>query len=233
MKTPLISDARIYDGDGDALAGQMIEQGHRLIVVPDTSLDDRGPDRTERIRIMWGQRLIDDLMAGHYRALVCAVNAQDNSRGIIAQIAEKLPTSQWRADVITDFARHFVQPHNVTVVKFDMDRVEVLGLLRPSEHPHLTPGDLAAGFRIISAMLRGRPDRLPVASVCFLGARANRLLDARGQECTFELVLRTMYDAGYRGDVYPAPWMWDSTPRAVFPRYPFPDSFKQMCGGGF
>ena len=72
-----------------------------------------------------------------------------------------------------------------------------------------------------------------MASVCFLGARANKLIDPRGQEPSFETVLRTMYDGGYRGDVYPAPWMWDSAPAGVFPRYPFPDSFKQMCDGGF
>ena len=233
MTTARANDYHIYEGDGDDLAEQMVEEGNRLVLLPDTSLDERGPDSTERIRIMWGQRLIDDLVTGHYRALVCAVNAEDNSHGIIAQIAEKLPTSQWRERMITEFARHFVQPHNVTVVKFDLDRVKVLGLLRPSQHEHLTPDDLAHGFRIVSAMLRGRPDRLPVASVCFLGARANRLLDAKGHEPSFETVLRTMYESGYRGDVYPAPWMWDASPRAVFPRYPFPDTFKHMCDGGY
>jgi hypothetical protein len=42
-----------------------------------------------------------------------------------------------------------------------------------------------------------------------------------------------MYESGYRGDVYPAPWMWESAPTAVFPRYPFPDSLKRVCEGGF
>src|SRR5436190_1693725 len=83
--------------------------------------------------------------------------------------AEKLPTSQWNEGSITDYAGHFVQPHHVTVVKYDMDRVKVLSLLRPAQHQHLTPEDLAEGFRRISAMLHARPDRLPVASVCFLG----------------------------------------------------------------
>src|SRR5262249_19125328 len=135
--------------------------------------------------------------------------------------------------MITEFARHFVQPTTARVVKFDMDRVKVFGILRPSEHDHLTMQDLSAGFRMVSSMLAGRQVRLPVASVCFLGARANKLLSSHGQEPSFESVLRVMFDAGFRGDVYPAPWMWESAPAGVFPRYPFPDSFKQMCEGGF
>ena len=82
-------------------------------------------------------------------------------------------------------------------------------------------------------MLECRPDRYPVASVCFLGARANKLVDGHGEEPSFETVLQVMYNAGYRGDVYPSPWMWDTAPTAVFPRYPFPPSFKQVCEGGF
>jgi hypothetical protein len=42
-----------------------------------------------------------------------------------------------------------------------------------------------------------------------------------------------MYSAGFRGDVYPSPWMWESAPVGVFPRYPFPEVLKQMCEGGF
>ena len=232
MSSTRLSASHIYEGPGDDLAEQL-DTGNRIILLPDALIAQRDPDPLERIRIMWGQRLIDDLICGRYRALVCAVNAKDNSHGIINMLAERLPTSQWREQMITDFARHFVQPHTATVVKFDMDRVKVLGLLRPSEHEHLTLDDLSAGFRIIAAMLRGRPDRLPVASVCFLGARANQLMDSRGHEPSFECVLRHMYESGYRGDVYPAPWMWESAPRGVFPRYPFPDSFKQMCDGGF
>jgi hypothetical protein len=201
--------------------------------VPDHPPVERTPDGAEHIRIMWGQRLIDDLVAGRYRALICAVNSKDNSHGIISQLAQCLPTSQWHEPMITEFAKHFVQPTTVRIVKFDMDRVKVLGVLRPSEHENLTMQDLAGGFRMISAMLGGRPDRLPVASVCFLGARANKLLDGHGREPSFETVLRVMFDSGFRGDVYPSPWMWESAPAGVFPRYPFPNSFKQMCDGGF
>jgi hypothetical protein len=227
-----VSDSHIYEGSGDDLAGQM-DMANGLTLLPDAVPTEKDPDSTERIRILWGQRLIDDLMCGRYRGLVCAVNAKDNSHGIISLLAEKLPTSQWRESMITEYARHFVQPHNVTVVKFDMDRVKVLGLLRPAERDNMTLRDLAAGFRIVSAMLQQRPDRLPVASVSFLGARANRLLDGQGREPSFENVLCTMYESGFRGDVYPAPWMWDAAPKGVFPRYPFPDSFRHMCDGGF
>jgi len=129
--------------------------------------------------------------------------------------------------------RNRTAPHAVTVVKYDMDRVMVLGLLRPSEDEHLTLDHLTSGFRMISAMLSARPDRLPVASVSFLGARANKLIDSQGSEPRFESILRAMYDAGYRGDVYPSLVMWASSPAGVFPRYPFPDSFKQMREGGY
>jgi hypothetical protein len=226
------SDAcHIYDGTGDDLAAELEFDG-RVVLLPDVPIAQREPDAIERVRIMWGQQLIDDLIMGRYRALVCAVNAVDNTHGIISHLAERLPTSQWREPMITEYARHFVQPHAVTVVKYDMDRVKVLALLRPREHAHLTLDDLSAGFRMVNAMLYGRPDRLPVASVSFLGARANRLVDSHGQEPSLEAVLRVMYRSGFRGDVYPAPAMWRAG-RQVFPRYPFPESFKQMCDGGF
>jgi hypothetical protein len=231
LETRLV-DCHIYEGSGDDLAGQM-DTGTHITLLPDVQLSQREPDATERIRIMWGQRLIDDLIAGRYRALICAVNAVDNSHGIINSLAQQLPTSQWNEKSITEYAKHFVQPNSVTVVKFDMDRVRVLGLLRPSQHEHLTLADLSCGFRKISAMLRDRPDRLPVASVSFLSARANKLIGPSGHEPSFECVLEAMYNAGYRGDVYAAPWMWESAQACVFPRYPFPDSFKHMCEGGF
>jgi len=231
MDTRLTS-SHIYEGSGDALA-EHLDVGNRIILLPDAPLLQREPDTVERIRIMWGQRLIDDLISGRYRALICAVNARDNSHGIINLLAQRLPTSQWNEQMITEHAKHFVQPNSVTVVKYDMDRVKVLALLRPAEHEYLSPKDISGGFRLITSMLHGRPDRCPCASVCFLGARANKLIDANGEEPSFENVLDLMYGAGYRGDVYPAPWMWESAPAGVFPRYHFPDSFKHMCDGGF
>ena len=225
-----LSNCQIYEGVGDALMGQNDEAG--ITLLPDAPAGQRDPDPVQRIRILWGQRLIDDLVAGRYRTLVCAVNARDNSNGFINLLAKRLPTSQWQEPMITEHARHLAQPNRVTVVKYDMDRVEVLALLRPRDREHMTPDDLSAGFRIVSAMLEGRTERLPVASVCFLGARANRLLDHRGHEPSFETVLHHMYKAGYRGDVYPAPRMWESA-TGVFPRYPFPETVTQRCEGGF
>jgi hypothetical protein len=226
-----LGESHIYDGGGDDLM-ERLEPADRIILLPDSVTSQRDPDPVQRIRIMWGQRLIDDLIAGRYRTLVCAVNAHDNSHGFINLLAERLPTSQWREETITAHAAHFVQPRNTTVVKYDMDRVEVLAMLRPKDHNQLTLQDLATGFRIVSAMLRSKPERFPSASVCFLGARANKLVDGKVQEPSLEAVLSTMYEAGYRGDVYPAPWMWESTP-CVFARYPFPDNIKEMREGGF
>src|SRR5215813_4322696 len=154
--TGRMSESHIYDGSGDDIAGQ-VDTGDRIILLPDSPIAQRDADTTEKIRILWGQRLIDDLIAGRYRTLVCAVNAKDNSHGIISLLADRLPTSQWHEPSITEYAKHFVQPHSVTVVKYDLDRVEVLAILRPGEHESLTPQDLSAGFRIVSAMLRSRP----------------------------------------------------------------------------
>lgn len=223
----------IYEGAGDDLMGQEADVSARIVLLPDAPTVQRDADPVERIRIMWGQRLIDDVLSGRYRSLVCAVNAHDNSHGFIKYIADRLPTSQWREQSITEYAKHFVQPHRVTVVKYDMDLVEVLALLRPARHEALTMDDLAQGFRMVAPMLHCRSDRMPTASVCFLGARANRLVDAHGEEPSFESVLKVMYEAGFRGDVYPVPWMWETAPTPMFPRYPFPDTLKLLCEGGY
>ena len=231
MQTTQAARMRIYDGDGDALmVDHQLES--RLVMVPDAD-PARPPSEEPHIRLMWGQHMVEDVIAGRYRSLVCAVNAEDNSRGIISQLAHLLGTSQWDARTITDYAKRFGPRDRVTVLKYDMDAVEVLALLRPASRGHLTLDDLSDGFQVISEMVRRRTDRLPVASVSFLGARQNALQDRKGQEPSFETVLRTMHDAGFSGDVYPAPRMWQAAPTAVFGRYPFPASLDRMRSGGF
>ena len=81
-------------------------------------------------------------------------------------------------------------------------------------------------------MTRTKPGRLPSASVSFLEARANVLVDQYGQTPSFEAVLRTMHESGYTGDVYPSPSMWRAGPTGVFARYPFPASLDLRRGGG-
>ena len=83
----------------------------------------------------------------------------------------------------------------------------------------------------VSKMLNERRERLPVAAVSFLNARANRLQDTSGREPSFESVLKTMYHAGFRGDVYPAPAMWNVGQIGVFPNYPFPEGLDRMRQG--
>jgi len=183
---------------------------------------------------MWGQHLLEDLVAGRYRTLVCAVNADDNSRGIIAQLAALLPTSQWDEASITAYARQFAQAgERVKVLKYDMDMVEVLAVLRPAHSHNLTVAQLGEAFGIVSEMIHRRSGRHPAASVSFLGARANLLVDGKGSEPTFETVLRAMYDRGYTGDVYPSPAMWHFGKIGLFPRYPFSPALDRMRDGGF
>ena len=229
-QTPIAD--RIYEAGADqAVVDMNVPQ--KLLILPDASPSSK-PETTPRIRIPWGQHLLDDLLAGRYHSVVCAVNPDDNSHGIIGQLATLLPTSQWTPKTITDYAKQFAENDKVSVLKYDMDAVEVLALLRPASHEHLTLDDLSEGFGVVTEMIRRRTSRLPTASVSFLGARSNRLVDAEsGHEPSFEAVLRAMYEAGYTGDVYPAPWMWESYPTALYARYPFPQSLEAIQRGGF
>jgi hypothetical protein len=225
---------RLYDGDADSLMTS--DHPDRVTLLPGSS---GGFAASERLRIMWGQDMLRDLLDGRYRTVVCGVNDQDNAHGIIAQLVNLVHASQWTERTVTGYARVFQQSvdvHAATdqepyVLKYDLDAVLILALLRPRGRMHFTVDDLSRGFSTVSKMLRGRADRLPVASVSFLGARSNSLVDSRGQEPSFETVLRTMYHAGYRGDVYPAPRMWSKGEVGVFPSYPFPEGLTRMREG--
>jgi hypothetical protein len=192
-----------------------------------------------RIRIMWGQNMLLDAMDGKYRSLVCAVNDHDNTHGIIAQLVNLITASQWSVPSVTSYARmfhesvavHAAHDKEPYVLKYDLDSVLILALLRPRGRDHFTLDDLSKGFRTISKMVQGRPERRPVASVSFLGARSNRLLEPGGHEPSFESVLRAMYEAGFRGDVFPSPAMWQFGHVGVFPSYPFPQSLDRMRDG--
>lgn len=232
MKTE-VNKPRIYDGEGDRLMEEQFDQAiDRILLLPDAR-PSKTPDPTPRQRILWGQHLLEDLLTGRYRSLVCAVNAHDNSHGIIAQLATLLPTSQWDQQSITAVAKQFSNGSDcVKVLKYDMDAVEVLALLRPAGREQMALSDLSLGFKIVSEMIRQKTSRLPSATVSFLGSRSNPLVDSTGKLPSFETVLRIMYEAGYTGDVYPAPAMWASAPTAVYARYPFPPSLESMRHGG-
>jgi hypothetical protein len=225
---------RVYDGDGDLLMrkdrGDLDES---ITLIPD-EMPSRAPQATPRIRIMWGQHLLEDILLGRYRSLVCAVNGRDNSHGIISQLAALLPTSQWDEKSITTYAAHFTQPDGrPKVLKIDMDMVEVLAILRPAGSAHLTMDHLSHALKIVAEMIAHNPRRLPSASVSFLGARANALVNGAGEEPTFETVLRAMHNAGYSGDVYPPPALWRVSDVGLFARYPFASCLDDLRAGGF
>lgn len=232
---PRAPEARLYDQDADGLLSSD-QFPERVSLLP--GLAGKAKPH-ERLRILWGQDLLRDLLDGRYRTVVCGVNDQDNSRGIIAQLVELVATSQWSVKSVTSFARMFheaVAIHAATdrepyVVKIDLDSILILGLLRPRGRDHFTLDDLSRGFKTVNKMLEGRRERTPVASVSFLNARANRLLEDGGREPSFETVVRTMYEAGFRGDVYPAPAMWHFGHVGVFPSYPFPEGLERMREG--
>ena len=64
-----------------------------------------------------------------------------------------------------------------------------------------------------------------------LGSASNRLVDDHGEEPPFEFVLRAMYNAGYRGDVYPSLPMWQKAPTGAYATFPFPESLDRMREG--
>jgi hypothetical protein len=224
---------KIYEGEGDRLmAADQSSNGERVVLVPDIQ-PGKLINISPHIRIMWGQHLLEDLLIGRYHSFVCAVNTDDNSHGIISQLATLLPTGQWSERAITAHALRFsAGTERVKIIKYEMDMVEALAILRPTGAAHLTVAHLGSAFGIIAEMLRHRSSRLPCASVSFLGARANALVDGRGAEPSFETVLRIMFEAGFYGDVYPAPSMWSKSDVRVYPRYPFPPSLDQMREGG-
>ncbi len=226
---------RLYDGDADGLVSA--DQADKVTLLPG---DAGGFAASERIRVMWGQDMLRDMLDGRYRAVVCGVNDTDNSHGIIAQLVNLVHASQWTQATVTGYAKVFQESttrlapatdQEPYVLKYDLDSVLILGLLRPRGRDHFTLDDLRRGFSTIARMLKGRADRLPIASVSFLGARSNRLVDANHREPSFETVLRTMYQSGYRGDVYPAPGLWSRGDVGVFPTYPFPEGLARMREG--
>ena len=115
--------------DGDQLMQKTDGEAADMIILFPDAMPSEIPDPKRKLRIMWSQHLLEDLLAGRYRSLVCAVNPEDNSHGLISQLAELLPTSQWSEEPITECARQFSSgPAMVKVLKFDMDAVEVLAI---------------------------------------------------------------------------------------------------------
>lgn len=231
------SDARVrlYDGDAERLMSPELFPD-RVTLMPGPT----GPARPgERLRILWGQDLLRDLVDGRYRAVICGVNDHDNSHGLIAQLCELITTSQWSSRSVTSYAKmfqesvavHAAHDREPYVLKYDLDSVLILALLRPRGREYFTLDDLTRGFVTCVKMLHDRRERLPVATVSFLNARANKLVGHAGGEPSFEAVLKTMYHAGYRGDVYPAPGMWRLGHVGVFPSYPFPEGLERMRAG--
>ncbi|NUQ67192.1 MAG: hypothetical protein HUU18_02775 [Phycisphaerales bacterium] len=232
-------DARLYDGEAESLLSAELSPD-RVSLLPVTNKRiERAEDAGERIRILWGQDLLRDLLDGRYRTVVVGVNDHDNSHGIIAQMCELVSTSQWTARSVTSYAKMFHDAVSIHaagdkepyVLKFDLDSLLVLAVLRPKGRDHFTLDDLSRGFKTVVKMLRDRRERWPCAAVSFLNAKANRLVGGDGKEPSFEGVLRTMFEAGFRGDVYASPSMWRLGHVGVFPSYPFPAGVDRMRAG--
>jgi hypothetical protein len=231
-----MDDLHVYDDDGDLLMDAS-KVGSKVVVVP--SGDPRAAAATDRLRILWGQHLLSDLLDGRYRTVVCGINDEDNTRGVLGELLKLIPTSQWSLDSATSYAKmfrsavsvHAAEDREPYILKFDLDRLLILAVLRPAGRDHFTLEDLFRGFRTISKMLQGRRDRSPTATVSFLGAKSNRLVDHRGEAPSFEAVLDAMFKGGFTGDVYPPPGFWELGETGVYATFPFPESLDRMRQG--
>ena len=191
---------RMYDGDGDRLLEVSPSQPQvRLLPAGDPHSVTGRP----RIRLLWGHHILDDLVAGRYRTVICGINDVDNSKGVVAELLRLVPGSQWSLSSATSYARvfrdaislHAKEDREPYVLKFDLDRLLILALLRPRGRDHFTLEDLYRGFRTAQSMLDGRRDRQPVATVSFIGAKSNRAVDHEGREPSLEAVLSAMLSA--------------------------------------
>ncbi|MCH2160935.1 MAG: hypothetical protein MK085_03580 [Phycisphaerales bacterium] len=234
MSTP--PPMQIYKGDGDRLI-EASRETQRVVLLP--TGDPRAVRGERRIRIQWGQHLLDDLVEGRYRTVICGVNDEDNTHGVLGELLKLIPTSQWSLQSATSYAKmfrnavsmHAHEDREPYVLKFDLDRLLILALLRPAERDYFTLEDIYRGFRTVSKMLEGRRERSPAASVSFLGAKSNQLYDSNHNEPSLEEVLDAMHKAGYDGDLYPPVQTWDKAPTGVFANFPFPESLERMRQG--
>jgi hypothetical protein len=234
---------RLYDEETDHLISADLAPDRVSLLPGEGHAHDthNSMSTSERIRILWGQDLFRDVVDGRYRAIVIGVNDTDNVSGIISKLVDTVTTSQWTGRSVTSYAKmfqesaaiHAARDKEPYVLKYDLDSVLVLALLRPRNRDHFTLDDLSKGFATITKMIQDRRERLPVATVSFLNARANRLVKSAtdSAEPSFESVLRTMFDSGYRGDIYPPPAAWKLGGVGVFPNYPFPAGITRMGEG--
>ncbi|MSR18832.1 MAG: hypothetical protein EXS00_06665 [Phycisphaerales bacterium] len=231
-----MSSMRVYEDDGDELVEPAAGAQH-VTILP--SGDPRSVMAHRKIRIQWGQHLLDDVVDGRYRTLICGINDEDNGHGIVGELLKLVPTSQWTLASATSYAKvfrsavalHAKEDREPYVLKFDLDRVLILALLRPNGRDHFTLEDIYRGFRTCSKMLEGRADRRAAATVSFLGAKSNRLKDHSGREPSLEAVLTAMYKAGFDGDLFPPVGAWDLARTGVYSTYPFPESLDRMRQG--
>ncbi len=242
-----LSDVRLYDDEADSLVSPELAPDRVTLLPAEGHVHDRPSlmSAQQRLRVMWGQDLFRDVVDGRYRAIVCGINDADNAHGIISKLVDTISTSQWTSATVTSYAKMFQESSGSLasrdkepfVLKYDLDSVLILALLRPKNREWFTLDDLHRGFSTVTKMTEGRGERLPIATVSFLNARANRLVEkapasaSQAQEPSFEAVLRTMYSAGFRGDVYPPPAAWRSGHVGVFPSYPFPEGVTRAREG--
>ena len=97
-------DMHIYKDDGDDLL-EVSPESQRVVLLP--SGDPRKITGGRRLRIQWGHHLLDDLLENRYRTVICGVNDTDNGSGILGELLNLIPTSQWSLESATSYAKMF------------------------------------------------------------------------------------------------------------------------------
>ena len=92
---------RLYDDDADSLlSADSFPDRVSLLPSEHTQMQPGS-----RIRVMWGQDMLRDVVDGRYRSVICSVNDEDNARGLIAQLVSLVTTSQWSVHAVTSYAK--------------------------------------------------------------------------------------------------------------------------------
>ena len=159
---------RLYDDEAERLLSSD-QFPDKVTMLPGAA----GQRTGERIRILWGQDLIRDLLDGRYRTVICGVNDRDNSHGIVAQVVELLHTSQWTPSSVTSYAKMFqdsVSVHAAAdkepyVLKYDL--IAAGARHSAPKGKATSPSMIPPRFRTVSKMLSDRRERQPAATVSF------------------------------------------------------------------
>ena len=89
---------RLYDDDADALMRTEQFPKRVSLLPPDSG---RRIEPGARLRILWGQDMLRDILDGRYRTVVCGVNEEDYAHGITPRSSsERSKVTTWTPNAV-------------------------------------------------------------------------------------------------------------------------------------